>query len=145
MSQNAKNICSPALVRFPALPVRAPYATIAPMATIVIVDDHPSFRASARATLEAGGFEVVGEAADGSTALDLVHRVRPDVVLLDVQLPDMSGFEVCEGCDDLEDVAIVLVSSRDGEDYGDLIERSGARGFIPKAELSGEAVAAVVA
>lgn len=120
-------------------------ATISCVTTIVIVDDHPSFRASARATLEAAGFEVVGEADNGSSALALVHEVRPDVVLLDVQLPDMSGFEVCRDCGDLERTAVVLVSSRDGVDYGDLIERSGARAFIPKAELTGEAVAAVVA
>lgn len=113
-------------------------------ASAVIVDDHPSFRASARAVLEASGFEVIAEAADGSTALELLHRLRPDVVLLDVQLPDMSGFDVCVECGDVEDTAIILVSSRDGSDFGDLIERCGARGFIPKAELTGEAVAAFV-
>jgi DNA-binding NarL/FixJ family response regulator len=113
-------------------------------ASVVIVDDHPSFRASARAVLEASGFEVVAEAADGSTALELLHRLRPDVVLLDVQLPDMTGFDVCVECGDVEETAIILVSSRDGADFGDLVERCGARGFIPKAELTGEAVAALV-
>ena len=113
-------------------------------ASAVIVDDHPSFRASARAVLEASGFEVIAEAADGSTALELLHRLHPDVVLLDVQLPDMSGFDVCVECGDVEDTAIILVSSRDGSDFGDLIERCGARGFIPKADLTGEAIAAFV-
>jgi DNA-binding NarL/FixJ family response regulator len=112
--------------------------------SVVIVDDHPSFRASARAVLEASGFEVVAEAGDGSTALELLHRLRPDVVLLDVQLPDMTGFDVCVECGDVEETAVILVSSRDGADFGDLIERCGARGFIPKAELTGEAVAAFV-
>lgn len=112
--------------------------------TVVIVDDHPSFRASARAMLEASGFEVIGEAADGRTALELLRILRPAVVLLDVQLPDMSGFDVCIECGDLDETSVVLVSSRDGSDFGDLIERSGARGFIPKAELTGEAVAAFV-
>ena len=94
--------------------------------------------------LEAGGFEVIAEAADGTTALNLLRRLRPDLVLLDVQLPDMSGFDVCIECGDIEDTSIVLVSSRDGADFGDLIERCGARGFIPKAELTGEAVAALL-
>ena len=65
------------------------------MATsVLIVDDHPSFRASARMLLECEGFEVVGEAEDGMSALEAVDRLQPDVVLLDVQLPDINGFEV---------------------------------------------------
>ena len=63
--------------------------------TVLIVDDHPSFRASARAMLESEGFDVVGEAADGASALEAVDALAPDVVLLDVQLPDMTGFDVC--------------------------------------------------
>jgi DNA-binding NarL/FixJ family response regulator len=108
--------------------------------TVLIVDDHPSFRASARAILEADGFEVVGEAEDGTSGLAELRRLRPDVVLLDVQLPDMSGFDVCIECGDLDTTSVVLVSSRDATDYGSLIASSGARGFIAKAELSGEAV-----
>lgn len=113
--------------------------------TVLIVDDHPSFRASARAMLEAGDFQVIAEAGDGSTALELLKRLRPDVVLLDVQLPDMSGFDVCIECGDIDETAIVLVSSRDGSDFGDLIERCGARGFIPKGELTTEALSAFLA
>jgi DNA-binding NarL/FixJ family response regulator len=114
--------------------------------TVLIVDDHPSFRASARAILEAEGFEVIGEAEDGTSAIDAIERLKPDVVLLDVQLPDMDGFEICADCPERNGwlPTIVLVSSRDAADYGDLITRSGARGFIPKAELSGEALAALV-
>lgn len=108
--------------------------------TVLIVDDHPSFRASARAILEADGFTIVGEAHDGSTALEMLRGLRPDVVLLDVQLPDMTGFDVCVECGDLDATSVVLVSSRDATDYGSLIAASGARGFVPKAELSGAAI-----
>jgi DNA-binding NarL/FixJ family response regulator len=114
------------------------------VATIVVVDDHPSFRASARATLEDAGFDVIGEAADGTSALELVKRLHPDVVLLDVQLPDMSGFDVCVECGDLDGTVVVLVSSRDDSDYRGLIEQCGAVGFIQKGELTGEAVAALL-
>ena len=115
--------------------------------TIVIVDDHPSFRASARAILEAGGFEVVGEAADGASAVETVQRLQPDVVLLDVQLPDATGFEVCRLIERANGSApaIVFVSSRDLSDYGELVKSSRARGFVPKGELSGEAIAALIA
>ncbi len=112
--------------------------------TVLIVDDHPSFRASARAILESDGFEVVGEAEDGATGLRMLRDLRPDVVLLDVQLPDMTGFDVCVECGDLDETTVVLVSSRDATDYGQLIEESGASGFVPKAELSGPAITALL-
>jgi DNA-binding NarL/FixJ family response regulator len=109
--------------------------------TVVIVDDHPSFRASARAILECEDFDIVGEAEDGASALAAVRDLRPDVLLLDVQLPDMNAFDVCELLPSNGDgPAVVLVSSRDADDYGDLIAQSGARGFIAKDELSGKAV-----
>jgi DNA-binding NarL/FixJ family response regulator len=109
--------------------------------TVVIADDHPSFRASARAILEADGFQVVGEAADGADAIASTRALGPDVLLLDVQLPDMDGFDVCRELGlNGGPPAVVLVSSRDAADYGGLIEQSGARGFIPKAELCGTAV-----
>jgi DNA-binding NarL/FixJ family response regulator len=113
--------------------------------TVLIVDDHPSFRATARALLEAEGFEIVGEAADGAEALELATQTRPEVVLLDVQLPDIDGFAVAAELTANGDApAVVLVSSRDGSDYGSLVEESGARGFVPKAELSGERLAALL-
>jgi DNA-binding NarL/FixJ family response regulator len=110
--------------------------------TVLIVDDHPSFRASARALLESGEFRVVGEAADGAGALQAVRQLRPDVILLDVQLPDMEGFEVCDEIERSNGWApsIVLVSSRDLEDYGELVASSCAKGFLPKADLSCEAL-----
>jgi DNA-binding NarL/FixJ family response regulator len=109
--------------------------------SVLIVDDHPTFRATAHALLEAEGFEVVGEAEDGESALEAATRLQPDVVLLDVQLPDIDGFEVASRLTSNGSKAqVVLVSSRDGADFGPLVERSGAVGFIPKAELSGAAV-----
>lgn len=113
--------------------------------TVVIADDHPSFRASARAILQAEGFEVIGEAKDGASAVAAVRHLAPDVLLLDVQLPDLDGFAVCRrlGFNGAAP-AVVLVSSRDACDYGGLIEQSGARGFIAKADLSGAALAALL-
>jgi DNA-binding NarL/FixJ family response regulator len=113
--------------------------------TVLIVDDHPSFRASARAILEAEGFEVAGEAEDGESAIAAAGRLAPDVVLLDVQLPDLDGFEVTRRLtSNGGGPCVVLVSSRDGSDFGPLVEGSGACGFVPKSELSGEAVTALL-
>jgi DNA-binding NarL/FixJ family response regulator len=116
------------------------------MATsVLIVDDHPSFRASARMLLEADGFQVIGEAEDGMSALERVEALRPDVVLLDVQLPDINGFEVAARLTaNGRSPAIVLTSSRDVEDLGFLAGRDGVRGFIPKSELSGAALEALL-
>jgi DNA-binding NarL/FixJ family response regulator len=114
------------------------------MATsVLIVDDHPSFRASARMLLESEGFEVIGEAADGYAALQAVLELQPDVVLLDVHLPDIDGFEVASRLEANNGAspAVILCSSRDLEDIGAL---SGVRGFIPKSELSGAAVEALL-
>ena len=109
--------------------------------TVLIVDDHPSFRACARTLLEAEGFEVVGEAEDGQSAVAAVAQLHPELVLLDVQLPDIDGFAVVAQLGrNGHTPAVVLVSSRDRSDYGSLVEESGAAGFIPKAELSGAAL-----
>ena len=115
------------------------------MASVLIVDDHPSFRATARAILEADGFEIVGEAENGASALEAINRLRPDVVLLDVQLPDMDGFTVATalGVNGYAPT-IVLTSSRDAADFGPLVKECGARAFVPKAELSGAALQAVL-
>jgi len=113
--------------------------------TVLIVDDHPSFRASARTLLEAEGYEIVGEAENGAAALQAVKELKPDLVLLDVQLPDMDGFQVAVQLGELVDPpAVVLTSSRDSADYGRCIKVCGASGFVPKAELSGAAIAALL-
>ena len=120
-------------------------ATISPVAaTVLIVDDHAGFRSFARALLEAEGFDVVGEAADGTSAIAAARALSPELVLLDVALPDMDGFAVCDAL--LEDgtgPVVVLTSSRDVASYRRRLERSQAQGFIAKSELSGRALAAL--
>jgi DNA-binding NarL/FixJ family response regulator len=113
--------------------------------TLLIVDDHAGFRSLARRLLGSGGFEVVGEAADGRAAVAAARELRPDVVLLDIQLPDIDGFEVLARLrDGPAGPAVVLTSTRDRADYGERVDHCGANGFIPKAELSGAAVLAVI-
>jgi DNA-binding NarL/FixJ family response regulator len=115
--------------------------------SLLIVDDHADFRAGARALLEADGFDVVGEAADGESALQLARRLRPRVVLLDIQLPGIDGFRVAERLTAGEDPPIVvLTSSRAPEAFRSRLRAAGSvRGFIAKAELSGECLSALLA
>jgi DNA-binding NarL/FixJ family response regulator len=113
---------------------------------VLVVDDHPSFRATARLLLESEGFEVVGEAPDGAGGLRAARELGPDLVLVDVNLPDVDGFDVAARLTAADGAPVViLVSSRDPADFGPLVERSGARGFIAKSELSGAAIADVLA
>src|SRR4249919_1243109 len=110
--------------------------------TVLIVDDHAGFRRVARALLESAGYEVVGEAGDGESALFATQRLEPDVVLLDVALPDLDGFSVCERIlAGGGDPVIVMTSSRDISSYRARLATSGASGFIAKRELSGQALA----
>ena len=112
--------------------------------TVLIVDDHAGFRLAARAVLEAEGFDVIAESATGGEALEAVARFRPTLVLLDIGLPDLDGIEVAGRLTTADrSLAVVLTSSRDASDYRPFLDRCGARGFIPKAELTGEAVAAL--
>ena len=115
------------------------------MHTVLIVDDHVQFRESASALLEAEGFAVVGEAADGASALAQVAQLRPDIVLLDVQLPDLDGFEVAARIAAAPgSPRVVLVSSRDLGSYGRRSVPAAVSGFISKDELSGATLAALV-
>jgi DNA-binding NarL/FixJ family response regulator len=111
------------------------------MPTVLIIDDHPSFRATARMLLETEGFAVVGEAEDGTRGIAAARSLRPDLVLLDVNLPDISGFDVAAQITADEGApAVVMISSRDAGEFGPLVARSGARGFVSKADLSGAAI-----
>jgi DNA-binding NarL/FixJ family response regulator len=114
--------------------------------TILIVDDHAGFRASARALLEADGFDVIGEAADGKSAVEQARRLRPQVVLLDIQLPEMDGFAVAERlAAEPAAPAVVLISSRGRGAFRGRLETTPARGFITKAEFSGECLSSLLA
>lgn len=113
--------------------------------TVLIVDDHSDFRAWARVMLEEGGYTVVSEAADGGSVVEVASRLRPEVVLLDVQLPDIDGFEVARRLSrERWSPAIVLTSTRDASDYGDRLADSRVRGFLAKHELSAQALAGVL-
>jgi DNA-binding NarL/FixJ family response regulator len=112
--------------------------------TAVIVDDHAGFRAQAARLLEAAGYRVVGSCPDAQAALALLTEVQPDVVLVDVQLPGIDGFGLVERLGLDRRPAVVLVSSREAADYGGRVGRSGAAGFITKAELSARSLAAVM-
>lgn len=112
---------------------------------VLIVDDHEDFRASARALLAAEGYEIVGEAEDGESGLAEARRLSPDVVLLDVQLPGVDGFEVARRLlGEPVPPAVVLVSSRSAAEYGARVGDTPAEGFISKGDLSGAALAAVL-
>jgi DNA-binding NarL/FixJ family response regulator len=114
--------------------------------TVLIVDDHTSFRRSARRLLQADGFDVVGEAANGASALVQARALRPQLVLLDVLLPDVDGFEVAETlAREPVPPIVILTSSREADDFALRLERTSARGFLPKGELSGAALSALLA
>ncbi len=110
---------------------------------VLIVDDHDAFRVAARALLEAEGFDVVGEAADGASALTAIAELRPDVVLLDIQLPDFDGFAVAEQLP-ADGPAVVLTSSRGIASFRRRLAAADWP-FVAKSELSGETLAAAVA
>jgi DNA-binding NarL/FixJ family response regulator len=110
--------------------------------TVLIVDDHAGFRAVAALLVQSAGYDVVGEAADGAEALAAVERLHPDAVLLDVELPDMTGFSVAEQLATRADPpTVVLVSGRRRGDFGTTIDRVPVRAFVPKDDLSEQRLA----
>ena len=108
--------------------------------TVLIVDDHAAFRDVARQLLQADGYDVIGEANDGQTALDAAGCLQPDVVLLDVRLPDMDGFQVVGRLADRCSAVIVVTSSSDDPLYPQRAASSGARGFVAKHDVCGAAL-----
>jgi DNA-binding NarL/FixJ family response regulator len=112
---------------------------------VLVIDDHPSFRRFATRLLQAGGFDVVGEAEDGRAGLAAARRLQPDVVLLDVLLPDTNGFALSQAIADGSPApVVVLVSSRSAGEVAYGLQASSARGFISKGELTAAALAALV-
>ena len=108
---------------------------------VLIVDDHEGFRAHAAALLRLEGFDVIGESGSAEEAEVLIEQLRPDILLLDIQLPGADGFELAarlHATYDGDGPAVVLISSRDAAAYGPRITASGARGFIGKDDLSGQ-------
>ena len=113
--------------------------------TLLIVDDHAAFRSTARALLECDGWNVVGEAGDGTSGLTAARTLKPDVVLLDVRLPDIDGFAVAERLTaDGGGPAVIVTSSSDDPLYPDRARSTGAIGFVSKHDLSGAALQRVL-
>jgi DNA-binding NarL/FixJ family response regulator len=113
--------------------------------TVLIVDDHAAFRAQASALLTADGFDVVGEAANGEDALVASQRLRPEIVLLDIQLPGLDGFAVADRLARADHrPTVVLISTRGVGAFRRRLAHSPARGFIAKAELSGPCLASLL-
>jgi DNA-binding NarL/FixJ family response regulator len=119
-----------------------PRNDVAVSGTVVIVDDNAAFRSWARALLDRQGYDVVGVAGDGASGVEAVRALRPDVVLLDVGLPDADGFAVARRL--RGETKVVLISARDPAGYAAAVSSCGARGFIPKAELSGPVLATLL-
>ena len=114
--------------------------------SVLIVDDHEAFRRSARALLEAEGFDVVGTAPDGPAAISASMELVPDLVVLDIQLPGLDGFQVAVELAALpHPPVVVLTSSRTASAFGGRIDAAPVRGFLAKHELSGEALASYLA
>jgi two-component system, NarL family, nitrate/nitrite response regulator NarL len=114
--------------------------------TVLIVDDHDEFRRFSRTLLEAHGFDVTGEAPDGEAALAAAREQHPEIVLLDVQLPGLDGFEVARQLATGRNAPrVVLTSTREASDYGHRLSDAPVVGFVPKQELSGAAIDAALA
>jgi DNA-binding NarL/FixJ family response regulator len=107
---------------------------------VILADDHELVRAGIRALLERiDTVDVVGEAGDGLQALALIGKLQPDVVLLDLTMPGLSGFEVLkETSEQFPDVNVIVLSVHDSEEYAFHALRSGAVGYLPKSAASAE-------
>ena len=133
-------------MRLSTMPFGAGFATIAFVyPSVLIVDDHAEFREAAAAVLEAGGFRIVGGVVDGESAVLEAARLRPDIVVVDIQLPGIDGFAVAELlARDPDPPDVVLVSGREAATYGGRVSAAPALGFLPKRDLSAPALNALL-
>jgi DNA-binding NarL/FixJ family response regulator len=114
-------------------------------ATVLVVDDHPTFRRFASQLLEEAGYTVVGEAVDGASAVEAARLLEPEIILLDVLLPDGSGLAVAKALAALSPAPqVVLVSSRSAADFGAALDGAPARRFVSKHELTSAALPALL-
>lgn len=105
--------------------------------SVLIADDHAIFRSRARVLVESAGYDVVGEAHDGADTIAKVKSLDPDIVLLDIQLPDQDGFAIAaELARESRPPRVVLISSREAEDYGSRLAAATVSGFVHKPDLS---------
>jgi DNA-binding NarL/FixJ family response regulator len=114
----------------------------------LIVDDNPTFCASARSMLQAGGITVVGTASSLEDAVQIVGTMHPNLVLVDIDLGEKSGFDVIEALharSSDSQPAIVLMSTHDEEEFADMIEASPTLGFVPKFALSTDRIRQLLA
>ncbi|WP_037253098.1 response regulator [Kibdelosporangium aridum] len=115
------------------------------MAGVLIVDDNAAFRSVARTVLEAGGYRVTAEVGTGAAAIQAAAQIKPDLVLLDIGLPDQDGFATCRELHAAQpDLVVILCSIRDEDEYGDAIALSSAAGFVAKAQLSADELRRIV-
>jgi len=117
------------------------------MIRVAIVDDHDLVREGLRAILEKeSGFEVVGEAGDGQQAIQLIHEVRPDVVLMDISMPGgLGGLEVTEAIlADLPEVKIIILTQYENREYIRRAIRVGAHGYLLKRSVSAQLKEAII-
>ena len=113
--------------------------------TVLIVDDHDGFRRSMRRMLEREGYDIVGEAVDGRSAIAEALRLKPDIALVDIRLPDIDGFAVAKALRAAGSArSILLISTRQRVDHGERLASSDADGFIEKSDLSARTIAAIV-
>jgi len=112
---------------------------------ILVIDDNAAFRSALSQVLDTDCFVVIAGAATGASGVQLAREHEPDLVIVDVQLPDIDGFAVAEQLAGLElPMDVILTSGLDSSDLGTLVTDSSARGFIPKAELSAQAIDALL-
>lgn len=101
--------------------------------TVLIVDDHPMVREGLRAMLKVEGISVVGEAATGAEAVEQARRLQPDVVLMDVRMPDMDGLSATEILKaEMPSTSIIIVTSYESKDYLRRAILAGAAGYVLK-------------